>query len=121
VLCCDDQRDFCRRILHKLNHVRQRKIVAGRVLAVGHCAVGRAAAYMCFQGRSVRYRCYAIPAACVRDTEKERKQPQPKDRGGETFSMAAQQLRHGYLRAMPLGTNKSMSPSTVMQSQIPDA
>lgn len=115
MLCSDDQRDFCRRILHKLKHARQRKIVTGRVLTVRRCVVSHTAAHMCFQGRSVRYRCYAIPAACVRDTEEERKQPQPKSRGGEAFSMAAQQLRHGFLRAMPLGTNTSVSHLTVRQ------
>ena len=109
MLCCDDQRDYCRRILHKLKNARERKIVAGRVLTVGHCAVGRAAAHMCFKGRSVRYRRYTIPAARVRDTEEERKQPQPKSRSGEAFSMAAQKLRHCFLRAMPLGTNNPVS------------
>ena len=90
MLCCDDQRDFCRRILHKLKHGRQRKIVAGGVLTVRRAVAGYAAAHMRFRRRSVRYRCYAIPAACVRDPEEERKQPQPKSRGGEALSMAAQ-------------------------------
>jgi len=112
VLCCDDQRDYCRRILHKLKNARERKIVAGRVLTVRRCVVGHAAAHMCFHGRSVRYRCYAIPSACVRDTEGERKQPQPKGRAGESLSMAAQQqLRHGFLRAIYATRNQHFSES----------
>lgn len=117
MLSCDDQRDFCRRIPHKLKPARERKIVAGRVLTVRHCVVGHAAAHMCFQGRSVRYRCYAIPAACVRDADEEREQPQPESRGGEAPSMAAQQqLRHGFLRAMRLEANNAVNLLTVRQS-----
>lgn len=92
---CKDQRLPGGRVLDQLQHAEHGYIIAATVIAawcqaVGHVAVDRVGRH----GRGMEDWRYAVPAARIRDTDEQRKQPHPKYRRGKEFPLAVKQARH---------------------------
>ena len=87
---CDYERLPRGLILDQLKYAKQGNVIAAELIiaarrhAVVHTVINCAG----YHGRLVRHRCYAIPAACIRDTYEQCKHPQPKNAGSEEFAMA---------------------------------
>jgi len=96
-VCCDYERLPRGRLLDQLKHADQGNVIAAE-LVTGRChaEVRSVTRFVHCSSRLLRNRRYAIPAACIRDTDEQRKHPQPKNAGGQEFAMAMEQTRHDF-------------------------
>ena len=92
---CKDERLPCGRVLDQLEHAEHGYIIAATIVTAWRHAVGHVAIdCVGHRRRGMENRRYAVPAARIRDTDEQRKQPHPKYRRGKEFPLAVKQARH---------------------------
>jgi len=88
-VCCDYQRLRGGRILDQLKHGDQGNVVAAELVTARRRSAVRGVIHCVgCHGRLVRNRRYAVPVACIRESNEQRKHPQPKNPGGQEMAMA---------------------------------
>ena len=88
MVCCSYYRLPRGLLLDHLKHTKQRNVIAAELVTVSrHAVIHGVINCVGCHGWLVRYRRYAIPTACIRDTDEQRKHPQPQNGGGKAFAM----------------------------------
>ena len=97
MVCCDYQRLPRGLLPDHLKHTKQRNVIAAELVTVSrHAVIHGVVNCVASHGWLVRYRRYAIPTTCIRDTYEQRKHPQHQNSGGKEFAMTMQQTRHDF-------------------------